>query len=97
MRNENIANPGTNAMVKITMMRVLRKLGPTTPKIWEQAVFRALTGHAHDEVDWDFEDNQAGYYLWIKTFDGLVEELVEDGHVRFVEQESGRALEAVEA
>ena len=31
------------------------------------------------DVDWSVVDNQAGYYLWLRSFDQLVGELVEDG------------------
>ena len=34
-----------------------------------------------EEVDWDVEDNQAGYYSWLKSFDQMVKELVEDGYM----------------
>lgn len=96
MRNEDAVTRETNAAVKSTMMQVIRKIGPSDAGTWEQAVFRGLTGHAHEEVDWDFEDNHAGYYLWIRTFEGLIAELLEDGHVRVIEHGDGKAFEAVE-
>jgi hypothetical protein len=75
------------------MIRQIRELGPTTPQIWEKKVFEALTGRKRDEIDWEVNDNQAGYYLWIRSFDELVEELIEDGYVRVNEIDaSGRRV-----
>lgn len=47
----------------------------------QRSVFRVLTSHDRQDVDWSFEDNQAGYYTWIRSFDELIDELIEDGHV----------------
>lgn len=85
MLNEGIITSDARALVKSEMIRQLRRLGATTPDEWERSVFKALTGHEREEVDWRIEDNQAGYYSWIRSFDGLIGELVEDGYVR-VEQ-----------
>lgn len=82
MLNEGIITSDARALVKSEMIRRLQQLGPTTPDEWERSVFRALTGHDREEVDWKIEDNQAGYYSWIKSFDGLIEELIVDGYVR---------------
>ena len=54
----------------------------------EAAVFTALVGHSRDEIDWDVEDNKAGYYTWVKSFDQLIQELIEDGYM--LTEESGR-------
>ena len=85
MLNEGLILNSTASLVKSEMVNQIRRLGPTTPDELERAVFRAITGHDRDEVDWDVEDNQAGYYSWIKSFDQLITELVEDGYIR-VEQ-----------
>jgi hypothetical protein len=69
-------------------------LGSASPDELERAVFKSLVGHDREEVDWDIQDNQAGYYTWLKSFDGLVSELTEDGYV--VAEESGN-LVATEA
>lgn len=82
MLNEGITTSDARTLIKSEMIRRLHELGPTTPDEWERSVFRALTGHDREEVDWRIEDNQAGYYSWIKSFDGLIEELIEDGYVR---------------
>ena len=82
MINEGIITNDTKTLVKSEMIRQIHSLGSTNPDTWERSVFRALTGHDREDVDWEFEDNQAGYYLWVKTFDNLIEELVEDGYVR---------------
>lgn len=85
MLNEGIIANTAATIVKSEMIRQLRTLGPTTPEVWERNVFRALTGHDHEDVDWSIEGNQAGYYTWIRSFDQLIEELIEDGFVRVEE------------
>ena len=82
MVNEGIISSDSAVLIKSEMIRQLNALGPTTPDAWERSVFKALTGHDRDEVDWSVEDNHAGYYTWIKSFDRLIGELVEDGYVR---------------
>lgn len=82
MLNEGIITSDARTLIKSEMVRQLRTLGATTPDEWERAVFRAVTGHDREEVDWRIEDNQAGYYSWIKSFDSLIGELIEDGYVR---------------
>jgi len=82
MLNEGLIVNDTTALVKSEIVNQIRRLGPTTPDELERNVFRALTGHDREEVDWDVEDNQAGYYSWMKSFDRLVGELVEDGYIR---------------
>jgi len=81
MLNEGIIVNDTAALVKSEIVNQIRRLGPATPDVLERAVFRAITGHDHDEVDWDIEDNKAGYYTWVKSFDHLIHELIEDGHL----------------
>jgi hypothetical protein len=73
--------------MKTEMIRELHELGSTTPLQWQHAVFKRCTGEEFDELDWDFEDNKAGAFLWTKSFDQLIEELVEDGFVREAEDE----------
>ena len=73
------------------MLKQLWKHSETTPDLWERAVFKSLTGHSREDIDWDFEDNQAGFYTWIKAFDGLIDELIDDGYVK-IEEKSGRRL-----
>ena len=90
MLNEGIITSNSTTLIKSEMIRQLQELGPTTPDLWERSVFRALTGHERYEVDWRVEDNQAGYYTWIRSFDQLIEELIEDGYVR-VEESEGSA------
>ncbi len=82
MLNEGLIVNDSTALVKSEIVNQIRRLGATTPADLERAVFRALTGRDRDEVDWDVEDNQAGYYTWVKSFDQLIEELIEDGHIR---------------
>jgi hypothetical protein len=81
MLNEGLIINDTKALVKSEIVNQIRRLGPTTPDKLERAVFESLVGHGRDEVDWDNKDNQAGYYTWIRSFDGLVQELIEDGYI----------------
>ena len=82
MLNEGLINSDTAALVKSGIVNQIRRMGPTTPDELERAVFKGLTGHDREEVDWDVQDNQAGYYTWAKSFDRLVGELIEDGYIR---------------
>jgi hypothetical protein len=88
MINEGIIAGDARAMVKSEMIKQLKQLGPTDPDTWERAVFKSMVGHEREDVDWEFEDNQAGYFTWIKSFDQLVGELLDDGYVQ-VEQAAG--------
>ncbi len=90
MLNEGIIVNDAAALVKSEMVRQIRRLGSATPDDLERAVFKALTGHDREEVDWDLEDNQAGYYTWLRSFDDLVSELIEDGYI--VVKEPGRLV-----
>jgi hypothetical protein len=97
MVNEGVISSDSKVLVKSEMLRQIWKLQRTTPDEWEQAVFAALTGGTRKDVDWDFEDNQAGYYTWVKAFDALIEELVDDGYVKVVEgADKTRTLVATE-
>ena len=82
MLNESLILNDTSALVKSKIVNQIRHLGPTTPDSLERAVFKALVGQDREEVDWDVEDNQAGYYTWLKSFDRLIHELIEDGYIR---------------
>jgi hypothetical protein len=81
MLNEGIIVNDTAALVRSEIVRQIHRLGPTVPEQLERAVFRALTGHDREDVDWEIEDNQAGYYSWMRSFDQLVQELVEDNYI----------------
>jgi hypothetical protein len=94
MLNEGLIVNDTKALVKSEIVNQIRHLGFTTPDELERAVFKSLVGHERDEVDWDIQDNQAGYYTWLKSFDGLISELIEDGYI--LAEDSGN-LVATEA
>jgi len=97
MLNEGIISSDAKVLMKSEMLRQLWQLRAVTPDLWEQRVFHALTGQTREDVDWSFEDNQAGYYTWIKSFDGLIEELVEDGYVAVeTHPDGGRTLRATD-
>lgn len=81
MLNEGLIVNDTTALVKSEIVNQARRLGPATPDQLEAAVFQALVGHSRDEVDWNVEGNNAGYYTWIKSFDHLIRELIEDGYL----------------
>ena len=81
MSNEGLIVNSTAAQVKSEIVNQIRNLGRATPDALERAVFEAVVGREREEVDWSVEDNQAGYYTWVKSFDQLITELVEDGYV----------------
>jgi hypothetical protein len=82
MLNEGVITSDTKALVKSEMLKQLWRLGNTTPDLLERAVFSSLTGGNREDVDWDVDDNQAGCFLWIRSFDLLIGELAEDGYLR---------------
>ena len=93
MLNEGIVKPDLRQLMKTEMIRELHQLGSATPLRWQHAVFRRCTGEDFSELDWDHEDNKAGAFLWTKSFDRLIQELVDDGFVREAEDESsGEAI-----
>jgi hypothetical protein len=94
MLNEGLIVNDTTALVKSEIVNQIRRLGTTTPDDLEQAVFKALVGHGREDLDWDVKDNQAGYYTWVRSFDGLVKELIDDGYILAEEPNSLVATEA---
>jgi hypothetical protein len=91
MLNEGLVVNDSTALVKSEIVKQIRRLGPTTPDELERAVFQALTGRKREDVDWDVEDNQAGYLTWLNSFDQLIGELVEDDYILAEEADgSGR-------
>jgi hypothetical protein len=89
MLNEGTLIESSKSSIKSEMIRQLRRLGSSTPDQLERRVFTALTGNAREDVDWKFEDNQAGYYTWLRSFDQLIEELIEDGRIQ-LEEDKGK-------
>lgn len=71
----------TMAAMRTTMMNELQRVGEGTADAWERLVFENLTGHSREDVDWDFDDNHAGYHTWIRSFDRFAQELVAEGFV----------------
>ena len=90
--NEGIVVGDTKVQIKSEMLRQLAHLKETTPDLWERAVFESLTGFKREDVDWNCDDNQAGYYTWIRSFDQLISELEEDGYVRSVNLDGNRKI-----
>ncbi len=70
MFDECIFVNDATAMVKLEMIRQIRRLGPTTADQLERAVFLRTTGRQREEVDWNIEDNLAGYRSWRNVFPG---------------------------
>ena len=97
MLNEGILTNNATTIIKSEMINQLRRLGGGTAQEIEQAVFKAIVGHDPQEIDWDIEDNHAGYYTWVKAFDFLVTELVEDGYLlEEPDENGGRTLRPTE-
>ena len=93
MLNEGIIKPDARQLMKTEMIQELHVLGGTTPLRWQHAVFKRCTGEDFTELDWDHEDNKAGAFLWTKSFDQLVEELVDEGFVcQAQDKKSGEAI-----
>jgi len=90
--NEGIVMNDPKILMKSEMLRQLALLKETTPDEWERSVFESLTGHKREDVDWGFEDNQAGYYTWVLSFDQLISELEEDGYVRVADAGGNRKV-----
>lgn len=88
MSHEGVIVDDTAAVVKSEIINQIRRLGPTTPDELERATFQGLVGRRREDIDWDVKDNQAGYFTWLKSFDQLVGELVEDDYIR-VEKSAG--------
>ena len=91
MLNEGIVVNDTKTRIKSEILKQLWTAPFLSPNNLERSVFYALTGATREDVDWDFDDNQAGYFVWLKSFDGLVTELVEEGFVR-VERHNDRHM-----
>lgn len=89
MLNEGILISDTATMMKSEMIKQIRRLRSTTPDQWERSVFWAITGYDRDEIDFEVEENMTAYRTWIRNFDRLIEELVEDKYVRSVAADDG--------
>jgi len=89
MLNEGILISDTATMMKSEMIKQIRRLKSTTPNQWERSVFWAVTGYDRDEIDFEVDDNVTAYRTWIRNFDRLIQELVEDNFVRSVEADDG--------
>jgi hypothetical protein len=87
MAHEGVIVDDTATVVKSEIIHQIRRLGPTTPEELERATFQVLVGRPREDVDWDLEDNQAGYFTWLKSFDQLVGELIDDDYIRVEELE----------
>jgi len=90
MLNEGILVSDTATMMKSEMIKQIRRLKSTTPDQWERSVFWAITGYDRDEIDFEVDENVLAYRTWIRNFDRLIQELVDDGYVRTVASDDGR-------
>lgn len=68
--------------VKEEILKQIQGSEGTSPDHLEKSVFKALTGGSREDVDWSIEDNQAGYYLWVKSFDQMLAELIDLEYLR---------------
>ncbi len=89
MLNEGILISDTTTMMKSEMIKQIRRLKSTTPDQWERSVFWSITGYDRDEIDFDVDGNVMAYRTWIRNFDRLIQELVEDNFVRSVRADDG--------
>lgn len=89
MLNEGILISDTTTMMKTEMINQIRRLKSTTPDQWERSVFWAITGHDRDEINFEVDENVTAFRTWIRNFDRLVQELVEDKFVRSVSADDG--------
>ena len=90
--NEGIVGTDTRIAMKSEMLKQLNRLNETTPDEWERAVFESLTGHRREDVDWEIQDNHAGYYTWVRSFDQLISELEDEGYVKVSSQDRNRKV-----
>jgi hypothetical protein len=81
MLSEGIITDDAKSLLKSEMLKQLWLTKQTTPEAWERNVFKTITGLYPEEMDFDLEDNHAGYYTWIRAFDRLISELIDDGYV----------------
>jgi len=89
MLNEGILINDTATLMRSEMIKQIRRLKTTTPDQWERSVFWAITGYDRDEIDFEVDDNVVAYRTWIRNFDRLIQELVEDSYVRSVPADNG--------
>jgi len=89
MLNEGILISDTATVMKSEMIKQIRRLKSTTPEQWERSVFWAITGYDRDEIDFEVEENVVAYRTWVRNFDRLIQELVEDNYVRSVDADDG--------
>ncbi len=93
-----IGGSDSASQFKTAMVHQLRRLGETDFDRWERSVFQAVTGRAHEDVDWSVEENRQGYRLWVFSFNLLADELLREGHARVERTDgSGRLIVAPSA
>jgi hypothetical protein len=96
MLDEGTTLTSTPATLRSAMVRQIVRLGHATADEWERAVFESIIGGRREDVDWEFQDNQAGYYMWLKSFDRYARQLVADGFVDVVVRDGQRLFLAFE-
>jgi hypothetical protein len=87
MINEGRIVEDRKARVRSVMVQEIRRLGPTTANEWQEKTYQALTGIAPENLDLSDEETGKVYFTWVRTFDGLVDELIDDGYVTLQERE----------
>lgn len=88
MLNEGPVTDTKRHRIKSAMMRELERLREADARTWERATFRAITGESVDDIDWNTQENVAGYRLWMGTFEQIAAELEADGYVEFTHRDA---------
>jgi hypothetical protein len=96
MLDEGAIINSTSSLVKSEMLRQIWELKRTIPQEWERRVFERIMQFKREDIDFAVEDNQAGYYMWIRAFDRLVQELIDDGYIKEENTQEGLQLVAAD-
>jgi len=94
MLNEGILTEDPKTRIKSEMLRQIWKTGRTTPEQWERLVYSAMTGKTREDLALHDQETQVVYHRWVRSFDRLVGELVDDGYVSVEESAEGKQLVA---
>ena len=81
MINEGRIVEDRKARVRSVMVQEIQRLGPTTPNEWQHQTYHVLTGIDPDKLDLSDVETEKTYFTWVRTFDTLIDELIDDGYV----------------
>lgn len=88
MPNEGSLTGSNKSRLKSAMMQQIERLKETDARTWEHTVFQAITGESVGDIDWEIEENVAGYRLWMGSFEQIARELEIDGYVEFTHRDA---------